>query len=162
MFLRTQCPRQNKQNPPGEDSACSYLSLRYLFSKNAQKYGNVYTLSAIPAFASASFIPHAVAMNLFTIQSQQRPAANHIISITYDRLVFLLQYKLWEDNGYFYTCIIPDIIQPPTAFASLISCHCSRSNLIPPMAKTGSSTLSQTCRKNSSPRGASPFLQSVV
>ncbi len=69
---------------------------------------------------------------------------------------------LWEGNGYFYTCIIPDIIQPPTAFASLISCHCSGSNLIPPMAKTGSSTLSQTCRKNSSPRGASPFLQSVV
>ena len=61
-----------------------------------------------------------------------------------------------------YNSIIPDIMHPPEAPFCFNSSHCFSSNLIPPIAYTGTFTVLQTSFKNPSPLGARPFLQSVT
>ena len=61
-----------------------------------------------------------------------------------------------------YNSIIPDIMHPPEAPFCFNSPHCFSSNLIPPIAYTGTFTVLQTSFKNPSPLGARPFLQSVT
>lgn len=56
--------------------------------------------------------------------------------------------------------IIPDMIQPPTAPAEMISGILS--SVIPPIAQTGMLTERQTSSRKPVPLGARPFLQSVA